>query len=94
VGRNDNFFELGGHSLLVVRAHQRLREALGREIPVVDLFRFPTVSLLARHLGAGQEEKPSFERVQDLAERQKAAQLRRKQAMEKMRRPGGRPAGT
>ena len=94
VGRNDNFFELGGHSLLVVRAHQRLREALGREIPVVDLFRFPTVSLLARHLGAAQEEKPSFERVQDLAERQKAAQLRRKQAMEKMRRPGGRPAGT
>ena len=89
VGRNDNFFDLGGHSLLVVRAHQRLREALGREIPVVDLFRFPTVALLARHLGSGEEEKPAFQKVQGLAEKQKAAQLRRRQAMEKMRRPGG-----
>jgi amino acid adenylation domain-containing protein len=83
VGRNDNFFDLGGHSLLVVRAHQRLREALGREIPVVDLFRFPTVALLSRHLGSGEEEKPQFQRVRGLAEQQKAAQLRRRQAMEK-----------
>jgi acyl carrier protein len=86
VGRNDNFFDLGGHSLLVVRAHQRLREALGREIPVVDLFRFPTVALLARHLGSAEEEKPVFKQVQGLAEQQKAAQLRRRQAMERMRR--------
>ena len=63
-----------------------MREALGREIPVVDLFRFPTVALLARHLGAGEEEKPAFKQVQGLAEQQKAAQLRRRQAMEKMRR--------
>ena len=90
VGLNDNFFDLGGHSLLVIRAHQKLREALGREIPVIDLFRFPTVALLARHLaqqaGSG-EEKPAFAKVQDLAERQRAAQLRQKQAMDRMRRP-------
>ena len=51
VGLHDNFFDLGGHSLLIVRAHQKLREALGKEIPVLDLFRFPTVAALARHLG-------------------------------------------
>jgi len=78
VGRNDNFFDLGGHSLLVVRAHQKLREAMGREISVIDLFRFPTVALLARHLGS-EEEKPSFAQVQDLAERQRAAQLRQRE---------------
>ena len=78
VGRNDNFFDLGGHSLLVVRAHQKLREALGREISVIDLFRFPTVAQLARHLGR-EEEKPSFAPVQDLAERQRAAQLRQRE---------------
>jgi amino acid adenylation domain-containing protein len=86
VGLNDNFFDLGGHSLLVIRAHQKLREALGREISVIDLFRFPTVALLARYLGK-DEVKPSFEKVQGLAERQRAAQLRQKQAMERMRRP-------
>jgi amino acid adenylation domain-containing protein len=82
VGLHDNFFDLGGHSLLVIRAHQKLRAAAGREIPVVDLFRFPTVALLARHLSrtaGGQEEKPSFQKAQDLAARQRAAQLRQKQ---------------
>ena len=52
VGRHDGFFDLGGHSLLLARLHARLREALGREVPVVDLFRFPTVAALAEHLGA------------------------------------------
>ncbi|HEX2187358.1 MAG TPA: amino acid adenylation domain-containing protein, partial [Longimicrobiaceae bacterium] len=50
VGVQDNFFELGGHSLLLARLHRRLRGALGRELSVVDLFRFPTVAALARHL--------------------------------------------
>src|SRR6185436_10072031 len=44
IGLHDNFFDLGGHSLLIVRAHQKLKEALGKEIPVLDLFRFPTVA--------------------------------------------------
>jgi amino acid adenylation domain-containing protein len=87
VGLHDNFFDLGGHSLLVVRAHQKLGEELDREIPVVDLFRFPTVALLARHLG-GDAGEPTFERVQSLAGQQRAAQQRQKQALEKLRRPG------
>jgi amino acid adenylation domain-containing protein len=78
VGRDDNFFDLGGHSLLVVRAHQRLCRALGREIPVVDLFRFPTVALLARHLGqAGEEDDPTPRRVQILAGRRRAVRADR-----------------
>ncbi len=50
VGVEDNFFEIGGHSLLLARLHRRLRDGLGRELSVVDLFRFPTVAALARHL--------------------------------------------
>ncbi len=50
VGVNRNFFDLGGHSLLLARVQSRLREALGRDVPIVDLFRFPTVASLARHL--------------------------------------------
>ncbi|MFG3247807.1 amino acid adenylation domain-containing protein [Streptomyces sp. NPDC048187] len=53
VGVDDNFFELGGHSLLVVRVQSRLTETLGTAVPVVDLFRYPTVRTLARHLAAG-----------------------------------------
>jgi acyl carrier protein len=52
VGVHDNFFELGGHSLLLAQVHERLRESLALQIPIVDLFRFPTVAALAEHLGA------------------------------------------
>ena len=55
VGADENFFEIGGQSLLIVRVQARLTETLGRSIPVVDLFRFPTVRGLAAHLAAGAE---------------------------------------
>ncbi|HEX3526199.1 MAG TPA: amino acid adenylation domain-containing protein [Thermoanaerobaculia bacterium] len=57
VGLHDNFFDLGGHSLLLIRVQGRLRAALGREIPVVDLFRFPTVAALAGHLGGEADSR-------------------------------------
>jgi acyl carrier protein len=53
VGLDDNFFDLGGHSLLAVQVLALVRERLGRTIPITDLFRFPTVRLMARHLEGG-----------------------------------------
>jgi aryl carrier-like protein len=50
VGLHDNFFDLGGNSLLLIDAYSRLREVVGRELKVIDLFEHPTVSALARHL--------------------------------------------
>jgi acyl carrier protein len=55
VGVKENFFDLGGHSLLLVKVQARLREALDRKIPIVELFRFPTVAALAEHLGGEGE---------------------------------------
>ncbi len=52
VGLADNFFDLGAHSLTVAEAHAKLEEALGREIALLDLFQFTTVSALATHLNA------------------------------------------
>ena len=57
VSVHDNFFESGGNSLLLMQAHGRLREALGREVSLVELMRHPTVSSLARHLGNGGSAK-------------------------------------
>ncbi|HEU4560668.1 MAG TPA: amino acid adenylation domain-containing protein [Longimicrobium sp.] len=50
VGRNDHFFELGGHSLLAVRVISRLREVLGVEVRIADVFDKPVLSALALHV--------------------------------------------
>jgi acyl carrier protein len=56
VGVHDNFFGLGGHSLLVIRVNGKLREALRAELPVVEMFKYPTVSALAERLSGGRDE--------------------------------------
>jgi aryl carrier-like protein len=53
VGVEDNFFDLGGHSLLLARLQGRLERELGRAVPLVELFRSPTVRALARWLQGG-----------------------------------------
>ncbi|HSF40807.1 MAG TPA: amino acid adenylation domain-containing protein, partial [Thermoanaerobaculia bacterium] len=50
VGAGDNFFDLGGHSLLLVEVQTRLKERLGEEVSLLDLFRNPNVGSLARFL--------------------------------------------
>lgn len=50
IGPDTNFFDIGGHSLAILQVQERLSARLGRRIPVVDLFRHPTVRALAAHL--------------------------------------------
>ncbi|HLP60130.1 MAG TPA: phosphopantetheine-binding protein, partial [Candidatus Deferrimicrobium sp.] len=50
VGIDDNFFELGGNSLDILKVHHRLKEKLEKDIPVMVMFRYPTVKTLAGYL--------------------------------------------
>ncbi|HEY0603676.1 MAG TPA: amino acid adenylation domain-containing protein [Herpetosiphonaceae bacterium] len=54
VGINDNFFDLGGHSLTIVQLHSACQTLIGRDIPMVDLFKYPTISALAAYLSQEQ----------------------------------------
>jgi acyl carrier protein len=90
VGIYDNFFDLGGHSLLMVRVNRRLREEFDREVSMIDLFRYPTVSALAEFLtqepqaiaatadssGKVQARKDSAAAQKDLRERRRQLKAR------------------
>ncbi len=80
VGRQDNFFALGGTSLAITQVRGRLRLAIGRDFPLVDLFRFPTVAALAGHLAAAEPQPPAFEDVDERARRGREAVEKRRRA--------------
>ncbi|MCP4699522.1 MAG: amino acid adenylation domain-containing protein, partial [Gammaproteobacteria bacterium] len=54
-GIYDNFFDLGGHSLLIARTQARLQDRLAMKIPMVDLFKYPSIHALARRLSRQQD---------------------------------------
>jgi len=78
VGVHDNFFTLGGHSVSMVRVANRLRETLGREVPLLVLFEHPTIAALARYLSDGPVRTETVERGSDRGDRRREAALQRR----------------
>ncbi|MEM9447035.1 MAG: amino acid adenylation domain-containing protein [Cyanobacteria bacterium P01_E01_bin.6] len=71
IGIHDNFFDLGGNSVLLVQAHNKLQESLQQSLSLVDLFQYPTIDTLVKHLVEKKSE------VTDIQEGQRRAQTRR-----------------
>lgn len=52
VGIEDSFFDLGGHSLLAIQLMARIEQVFRRNLPLTQLFRYPTIAKLAAMLKA------------------------------------------
>ena len=92
VGVEDNFFDLGGHSLLVARLHNRLENVLGRQLSMIDLFKYPTISSLAEHLSQDEETRIPMLESQELVKKIQRGKNRLKERLRLTRRE--EPHGT
>ncbi|HZP64990.1 MAG TPA: SDR family NAD(P)-dependent oxidoreductase, partial [Rudaea sp.] len=59
---HDNFFEAGGTSLHSILLKQEIKDKLGYDVSITDLFAYPTVAALAGFLRGGEVEAPLQER--------------------------------
>ncbi len=86
-GVHDNFFDLGGHSLSMIQVRSRLNETLGKNLTVVELFKYPTIRSLADYIsesGSGDTRSSGRERAfkresrKDSVKNRKASRLKRR----------------
>jgi len=86
----DNFFALGGHSLLLLPMQEKVRERFGITLPVVELFKFPTVGALAAHLATRRAaETPRLPGTADRSEGLREGRERLKKRAERTARKAG-----
>ncbi len=76
LGATDNFFDVGGHSLALVAIQAKLTALLDRPVPVIALFRYPSIRALAAHLdGAGRDDELD-RAARRVAQRRQRARIR------------------
>ena len=83
VGINHNFFDLGGHSLLMVQVHSKLYQILNKDISIVEMFQYPTISALAKHLSQQLAEKPDLQPSHDLVNTRRESKKQQRQLRQK-----------
>nr|QEO74840.1 condensation domain-containing protein [uncultured bacterium] len=74
-----NFFELGGHSLALARVQSKLQTAFNKSVSMIELFKNPTISALARHLSEGQAEDLTLQKAQERVNKRRRAGNRQPQ---------------
>ena len=68
-----NFFDMGGHSLMMAQVHHKLRQLLQRDVPLVDLFQYPTIRSLSAHLMKKPEHIEVKKATEERASKQRNA---------------------
>lgn len=87
VGVNSNFFEIGGNSLLITQVYSKLRNILSNEevkcINLVDLFKYPTIRSLAKHLIIDRQAVSPPLKISELGKQLETGKTRLKQRLKK-----------
>jgi len=91
IGRDDNFFDLGGHSLLLMKVNLKLKHHCRKDIPLVEMFKYPTISTLAEFLNGKQngDLPSSFQKIQDRAANRRETTQQQRARRQEYRSSGG-----
>jgi iturin family lipopeptide synthetase A len=85
IGIHTNFFEMGGDSLRVFKLKNQVKKELGKEIPMVRMFTYPTIHQLAQYLDQEPGPGQALEKIQEESE-EKAFKGRKKTLQESIHR--------
>ena len=77
VGLDDNFFDLGGNSLRALQLYAKLRDVLGVELSIVDLFKHPSIRSLIDAIFPAEAAAMPLRSVQERATKQRQAMSQR-----------------
>jgi epothilone synthetase B len=83
LGIHQNFFDLGADSVHMVQMLNEVRATLGRDVPITEIFRHPTISSLAAYLSEGTgapaaSARPPGTDSDERASQRRAARARRR----------------
>jgi amino acid adenylation domain-containing protein len=78
IGVSQNYFELGANSIHLVQIYNQLKQELPKDMSVVDIFQYPTVSLLAKKIA--QERLSDHKQTEQETMEQKMTQISQKRA--------------
>lgn len=68
IGITDDFFELGGHSLLVMRLFSELEVLFDQRLPLVEIFKAPSIEQMAERLAQITSDSPSVRPLAPLSD--------------------------
>ena len=78
ISLHHNFFDLGGNSVHMVQIYNKIREAFGKEFPLVKIFEHSNTSSLAAYLSSTESEESSIARSSTRGEKRKEAAKQKK----------------
>jgi len=67
----DNLFDLGANSLNIVQLHAKLKTEFTQDIPIVEIFRHPTIRALAVYFTQADNSQPDIETIKVKMQKQK-----------------------
>ncbi|MDA0209676.1 MAG: non-ribosomal peptide synthetase [Cyanobacteria bacterium FC1] len=85
VSVQDNFFDLGGHSLLLIEVNSHIKAQFNLNLPIVELFRHPTLQMLAQCINSIDCQAPGKPQASLSNEKIATQKTKQKQRLQKMK---------